>query len=54
MNIGSKPDLPDGTLVKAVFDEGGVIAEVDKLRWSIADHIGQTYRDWETDRKSVV
>ena len=42
MNIGSKPDLPDGTLVKAVFDEGGVIAEVDKLRWSIADHIGQT------------
>ena len=22
MNIGSKPDLPDGTLVKAVFDEG--------------------------------
>jgi len=42
MNIGSKPDLPDGTLVKAVFDEGGVIADVDKLRWSIADHIGQT------------
>lgn len=42
MNTGSKPDLPDGTLVKAVFDEGGVIAEVDKLRWSIVDHIGQT------------
>ena len=42
MNTGSKPDLPDGTLVKAVFDEGGVIAEVDKLRWSIADNIGQT------------
>lgn len=42
MNTGSKPDLPDGTLVKAVFDEGGVIAEVDKLRWYIVDHIGQT------------
>ena len=42
MNIGSKPDLPDGTLVKAVFDEGGVIAEVDKLRWSISDNIWQT------------
>lgn len=42
MNTGEKPDLPDGTLVKAVFDEGGVIAEVDKLRWYIVDHIGQT------------
>ena len=41
-NTGEKPDLPDGTLVKAVFDEGGVIAEVDKLRWYIVDHIGQT------------
>jgi hypothetical protein len=41
MNTGEKPDLPDGTLVKAVFDEGGVIAEVDKLRWYIVDHIGQ-------------
>ena len=43
MNTGEKPDLPDGTLVKAVFDVGGgVIAEIDKLRWYIVDHIGQT------------